>query len=199
MGGSLSKEKFLELVKSCSKTSNVKSNYKLECKIAQDNEKGDEELLDEDDYEEIQNQNSIYRNIKDVSRFPYIAIGTITLRFPNNEIYEHTCFLIHKKVIVTLLSFLTRNDKNAIEATTTFTEEKLNLKHFEKNIEKNLAVFFLEQTSCTQWLGVEEFDRINQRMYGQIKAIYSDGKGTNDDLDRSGSIAFMNNNNTGGK
>ena len=202
MGGSLSREQFLKLVKSCSKTSNVQNDCKLEFQIDQDNVicGGDEELLDGDDYGEIQNQNSIYRNIKDVSRFPYIAIGTITLRFPNNEIDEHTCFLIHKKVIVTLLSFLTRNNKNAIEATTTFTEEKLNLKNVGKNKEKNLAVFFLEQTSCTQWIGVDEFDRKNLRMYGHIKAIYSDGKGTNADLDRSESITFMEGRNSlGGK
>lgn len=70
-----------------------------------------------------------------------------------------------------------------------FKEEKLNLKHYRKNEEKNLAIFFLEKTSCTQWIGVDEYDRKNQKMYGYIKAIYVDGKGTN--LDRSENFAFM--------
>ena len=55
----------------------------------------------------------------------------------------------------------------------------------------------MEQTSYTQWIGVDEYDRKNQKMYGHIKAIYADGKGTN--LDRSESITFMEKwNNLGG-
>ena len=83
-------------MKSCSKTSIVQNNCKLEFQIDKDNEiyGGNEELLDVDDFGDVQNQHSIYRNIKEVRRFPYIAIGAITLKFPNNEtLYEHTCFL----------------------------------------------------------------------------------------------------------
>jgi hypothetical protein len=196
MGVGPSKEKFLELVKSCSKFNDEQNNFKLEFQIDQENEicGGDEESLDVDDFGEMQNQNSssIYRNIKDVRRFPYIAVGTLTLKFPNSDtLYEHTCFLIHKKVIVTLYSFLRRNNKSAIEATTTFTEEKLNLKRVRKNEKKDLAVFFLNEASCTQWIGVDEYDKKNLRVYGHIKAIYADGKGTKADLDRTESIAFM--------
>ena len=115
----------------------------------------------------------------------------ITLKFPSDKtLYEHTCFLIHEKIIVTLLSFLKRNNKEAIEATTTFTEEKLNLKNLGKNEEKNLAVFVLEKTSCSQWIGVDEYDKKNLKNYGHIKAIFADGKGSNVDLDSTESIAF---------
>jgi len=147
MGVGPSKEKFLELVKACSKTNNVQNNYKIEYQIDQDNQiyAEDDESLEVDGFGGMRNQNSdsIFRDIKDLRRFPYVSIGTITLKFPGNDnLYEHTCFLINKKVIVTLLSFLKLGGKNVVEATTTFTEEKLNLKHCVKYERKNLVVFF---------------------------------------------------------
>jgi hypothetical protein len=196
MGVGPSKEKLLELIKTCSKSNKTHNNYKLEFQIDQENEicGGDEESLD-DNY----SVNSIYHKIKEVSRFPYAAIGTITLKFSGNDFSDHTCFLINKKVIVTLLSFLIRNKKKATEATTTFTEEKLNLKNFAKNEEKDLAVFFLEK-KCSQWMGVDEYiiPRKNsdrkacQTKYGQIKIVFSRGKGTKGELDRSESNIFVN-------
>ena len=203
MGVGPSKEKLLELIKTYSKTNKAQNNYKLEFQIDQENEicGGDEESLDSDNY----NTNSIYRKIKEVNRFPYVAIGTITLKFSSSDIFDHTCFLINKKVIVTLLSFLKHNNKKPTEATTTFSEEKLNLKNYAKNEKKDLAVFFLEEKSG-QWMGVDEYiiprkssdKKSRQTTYGQIKIVFSRGKGTKGELDKSESNIFINERNSVG-
>ena len=195
MGVSPSKEKLLQLIKTCSKTNKEENNFKLDFQIDQDNEicGGDEESLDNEDYRFIGSH-----KIKEVKRFPYVAIGTITVKFSNNEINEHTCFLINAKVIVTLLSFIKIGKKLANEVTTTLTEEKLNIKTCAKNETKNLAVFFLDETSCTQWIGVDEhintkknIDKKTQKAYEKLKIIYSTGKGTKFEVERSGSIPFI--------
>lgn len=203
MGVGPSKEKFLELVKACSKTNNVQNNYKIEYQIDQDNQiyAEDDESLEVDGFGGMRNQNSdsIFRDIKDLRRFPYVSIGTITLKFPGNDnLYEHTCFLINKKVIVTLLSFLKLGGKNVVEATTTFTEEKLNLKHCVKYERKNLVVFFLNESSCAQWIGVEEYDKKNQKD-GKIKAFYTDKIEKKEDCDMSASPFMEERNSLGGK
>ena len=109
MGVSPSKEKLLQLIKTCSKTNKEENNYKLDFQIDQDNEicGGDEESLDNDNFTFMSNN-----KVKDVKRFPYVAIGTITFKFSSNEFKDHTCFAINKKVIVTLLSFLKNGKKN---------------------------------------------------------------------------------------
>lgn len=191
MGVGPSKEKLLELIKKCSKSSTSENNYKLEFQIGPENEigGGDIESLDNDNY---QNSNSIYRNIKEVKQFPYVAIGTITFKFSGNESYDHTCFAINKRVIVTLCSFLKHDKKSAIEATTTLTDEKLNIKNCEKYEKQNIVVFFLESDFCTQWIGVDEYITVKKNNhYGQIKIIFSKGKGTKAEIERSESTAFM--------
>ena len=187
MGVGPSKEKLLELIKKSSKT-NETENFKLDFQIDQENEicGGDEEPLDNGNYHFMSSN-----KIKDVKRFPYVAIGTITFKFSSNELIDHTCFLINKKVIVTHLSFLKSGKKHATEITTTLIDEKLNIKSCAKYEKKNLAIFFLEEKSCSQWIGVDEYlkikqniDKKNQKTYGQLKIIYSTGKGTISDIEK---------------
>lgn len=200
MGVGPSKEKLLELIKKSSKSNVKENNYKLEFQVGQDNEicGADEESLDNENNEwGNSSSNSLYHTIKDEKRFPYVAIGTITFKFSGNESFEHTCFAISKKVIVTHLSFIKNKQKNASEITTTLTSEKLSMKNCVKYENKNLAVFSLEESYVTQWIGVDEY--ISQKKnndkkpknYGHMKIVFSTGKGTKADLDRSDSIVFQ--------
>ena len=186
MGVGPSKEKLLELIKKSSK-SKTENSFKLDFQIDQENEicGGDEELLDNDNYNFMSSN-----KVKDVKRFPYIAIGTITFKFSGNDYKDHTCFLINRKVIVTLLSFLKNGKKNATEVTTTLIDEKLNIKNCAKYEKKNLAIFFIEKP-CSQWIGVDEYlkakqniDKKNQKTYGQLKIIFATGKGTKKEIER---------------
>jgi hypothetical protein len=201
MGVGPSKEKLLELIKKSSKSNVTENNYKLDFQIGQDNEicGGDEELLDNENIEwGNPSSNSLFHSIKDEKRFPYVAMGTITFKFPGNENFEHTCFAINKKVLITHSSFLKNNKKNATEITTTLTSEKLNMKSCANYERKNLAIFFLEETHVNQWIGVDEFihqkknnDKKNKNNQGHLKVVFSTGKGTKADLDRSDSVAFQ--------
>ena len=67
-------------------------------------------------------------DVKNIKKFPYIAIGKISVVFPVSEVpFEYTCFLIDTNVVVTLASNI--NDKNkggkAKSIVTTFSEEKV--------------------------------------------------------------------------
>ena len=188
MGVGPTKEKFLELIKKNAKTNKAENNYKLEFQIDQDNEicGGDEESLDNDNFTFMSNN-----KVKDVKRFPYVAIGTITFKFSSNEFKDHTCFAINKKVIVTLLSFLKNGKKTATEVTTTLIDEKLNIKNCAKYEKRNLVIFFVEEKSISQWIGTDEYlqtknniDKKNQKIYGQLKIIYSTGKGTKSEIEK---------------
>ena len=153
MGVGPSREKLLEMIKKSSKTNKTENNYKIEFQIDQDNEicGGDEESLDNDSFI------SVSHKVKEIKRFPYVAIGTITFKYSSNESNDHTCFLINRKVLVTLSSFLKVGKKTASEVTTTFSEEKLNIKKCQYYNNKDLAVFFLEENSCSQWIGVDKY------------------------------------------
>ena len=196
MGVGPSREKLLEMIKKSSKTNKTENNYKIEFQIDQDNEicGGDEESLDNDSFM------STSHKVKEIKRFPYVAIGTITFKFSSNESNDHTCFLINRKVLVTLSSFLKIGKKTASEVTTTFSEEKLNIKKCQYYNNKDLAVFFLEENSCSQWIGVDKYpekdEKKNQKIYGDLKVIYSTGKGTKSDIERSNSIPFMDDRNS---
>jgi len=65
-------------------------------------------LSDDPDYD----INNPLLDVKDVSKFPYSQIGTITVKFPvREEIFVYTCFLIHSNAVVTLASNLERKVK----------------------------------------------------------------------------------------
>ena len=118
-------------------------------------------------------------DVKNPKKFPYIAIGTLTVKFPiNDDDFQYTCFLIDTNVVVTLASNL--NDKNkggkAKSIITTFSDEKVkweniyiqgekepNKKDKKENKESleeassssKLAVILYEDNIGSEWIGVE--------------------------------------------
>ena len=189
----MTKEKLLELIKNSTQKDPKENNYKIEFKISQDNEITGGEI------ESLDSENKSNSIIKDINQFPYVAIGTITIKFSSNEITEHTCFAINDKIIVTCLSFIKHGKKYASEATTTLTNEKLIVKNCVGNEQKNIAIFFLENSRCNQWIGVDEYlspkkcteKKISPKNYGDLKVIFAVGKGTISELNRSESTVFM--------
>ena len=120
-------------------------------------------------------------DVKNVKKFPYIAIGTISVVFPvSEEVFEYTCFLIDTNVVVTLASNI--NDKNkggkAKSIVTTFSEEKVKWENIiiqgeeakgkgkkdkDKgnealegiNLASKLAVILYDDNIGSEWIGVE--------------------------------------------
>ena len=114
-------------------------------------------------------------DVKNPKKFPYIAIGTLTVKFPvSEEDFEYTCFLIDTNVVVTLASNL--NDKNkggkAKSIVTTFSDEKVKWENViiqgdDKKDKKDkqsldaasenskLAVILYEDNIGSEWIGVE--------------------------------------------
>ena len=120
------------------------------------------------------------QDVKNIKKFPYIAIGTITVRFPSlDEDCEYTCFLIDTNVVVTLASNIEDKSKGGRAKTikTTFSDEKVKPENIhiqgeddkkEKkkqktptesidNLNKNskLAVILYEENIGSEWIGVE--------------------------------------------
>ena len=51
-------------------------------------------------------------DVKFPKRYPYIAVGTINVKFPiSEEIYVYTCFLVDTNVVVTLASNLENKNR----------------------------------------------------------------------------------------
>ena len=118
-------------------------------------------------------------DIKNVRKFPYIAIGTLVVKYPQlEEEFFYTCFLIDTNVVVTLASNLENNSKGgkAKVIYTTFSDEKVkwdnihiqgeeksgkkkdkNEKQSLDNENKNskLAVILYEDNIGSEWIGVE--------------------------------------------
>ena len=194
MGVDSSREKLLEILKASSNTNKSLNNYKVEYHL--DSEKfGDEIPIDNDS-----KISSFYNEIKDIYRFPYSAIGTITFKFHGGETNDFTCFLISERVIVTHLSFLKSGKSKLKEVITTFSEEKLNLKTMVKNEKKNLLLFFMNETQCYEWLGADKYispeslkkdDNKENQKNDKIKVVFSEGKGVRSDLDQSSITVFM--------
>ena len=66
------------------------------------------------------------QNVENIKEYPYIAIGTITVRFPELEKdLEYTCFLIDTNVVVTLASNIIKNGVRAQIIKTTFGDEEV--------------------------------------------------------------------------
>ena len=129
-------------------------------------------------------------NVENIKKYPYIAIGTITVRFPKLEKdLEYTCFLIDSNVVVTLASNIKDKNKGgrATKIKTTFSDEEVSSEnvHFqeedskkdekkEKNAERiemmdigssKLAVILYEKDIGSEWIGVERVkpEEFNQR------------------------------------
>ena len=66
-------------------------------------------------------------DVKQIKKFPYIAIGTISVVFPVSEqVFEYTCFLIDTNVVVTLAANIESKNKGgkAIKAKRKTKEKK---------------------------------------------------------------------------
>ncbi len=120
---------------------------------------------------------SLLQDVENIKKYPYIAIGTITVKFPNlEEDLEYTCFLIDTNVVVTLASNIKDKNKGgrATKIKTTFSDEEVNQKNVhiqgedskedEKSAEKielmdkrssKLAVILYEKDIGSEWIGVE--------------------------------------------
>ena len=66
-------------------------------------------------------------DVKNIKKFPYNTVGTITVQFANfEEKMEYTCFLIDTNVVVTLASNIEKEGLGRAKViTTTFSEEKV--------------------------------------------------------------------------
>ena len=108
-------------------------------------------------------------DVKNTKKFPYIAIGTLTVKFPyGDEINQFTCFLIDTNVVVTLASNLVNKNKGgkATSISTTFSDDKVKWENIriqevqKKNLESEssnskLAVILYEDNIGSEWIGVE--------------------------------------------
>jgi hypothetical protein len=140
-------------------------------------ENGDSFNFSTDDNQTI---TSPLQDVKNIKKFPYIAIGTITVRFPLlDEDREYTCFLIDTNVVVTLASNIDDKSKGGRAKTikTTFSNEKVKPENIhiqgeddkkEKKKQKTttetldslskgskLAVILYEDNIGSEWIGVE--------------------------------------------
>ena len=119
-------------------------------------------------------------DVKDTTKFPYSAIGTISVQFPvREEIFVYTCFLIDANIVVTLASNLKSNSKGgkAKSIVTSFSKEKVKWDNIfiqgeeisnendeeDKNqidsldnLSSKLAVIIYDNNISKEWLGVEE-------------------------------------------
>ena len=197
MGLGPSKEKIRKILeKSISNpNSNEQTNLKIEYKYNQDegmNLETNSTVVsgENSDYQDTQDSFnfstdesqtilSAQQDVKNVKRFPYIAIGTLIVKGSNDEEYLYTCFLIDTNVVVTLASNLKDPLKGGIAKTiyTTFSEEKVkpeNIKiqgeektgnkkdkkketkqTLENENNSKLAVILYEDNIGNEWIGVE--------------------------------------------
>ena len=144
-----------------------------------DNRKNSDDSFDLS-FEEAEELDNPKLDVKNIEKFPYSTVGTISVQFPlSKEVFEYTCFLIDTNVVVTLASNLESKNKGgkAISIMTSFnTMEKVNWENIfiqgeekpkEKNkVDKNqkdlldnftskLAVILYDDSISCEWLGVE--------------------------------------------
>jgi len=199
MGHKQSKEKIRKILEEkniSNPNSNEQKNLKIEYKCNQEegmnletnsnnvNGKNSDYQDNKDSYNFSKDENqailSAQQDIKNVKKFPYIAIGTVIVRTSNDEDLLYTCFLIGTNVVVTLASNLLDPIKGGLAKSiyTTFSEEKVKPENIkiqgeEKNGKKNenkketnqtlenvnsskLAVILYEDNIGNEWIGVEE-------------------------------------------
>jgi len=121
-------------------------------------------------------------NVKNMNKFPYSAIGTLTVKFPvRDEEFISTCFLIDTNVVMTLASNLESNSKGgrAKSIMTSFSKEPVkwenifiqgsetkakgkkdrdkdkNQNEAIDNLQSKLAVILFDDNVSKEWLGVE--------------------------------------------
>ena len=121
-------------------------------------------------------------NVKNMNKFPYSAIGTLSVKFPvSEEEFISTCFLIDTNVVMTLASNLESNSKGgkAKSIMTSFSKEPVkwenifiqgsetkgkgkkdkdkdkNQNEALDNLQSKLAVILFDDNVSKEWLGVE--------------------------------------------
>ena len=199
MGLGPSKEKIRKILEKSMTNPNIneQKNLKIEYKYKQgdgmdieeaasnqNNSEGSDYQENSDSFnfstDENQTITSPLQDVKNVKKFPYIAIGTLTVKFPSlDEDYQYTCFLIDTNVVVTLASNLEDKSKGgkAKYIKTTFSDEKVKWENVhihgddkkEKKSDKKqkttesidnlnkskLAVILYEENIGSEWIGVE--------------------------------------------
>lgn len=210
MGLGPSKEKIRKILEKSitDPNSNEQRNIRIEYKYKQNENMEDEttsncssndpsEVGDNDSFsfsqEMTQNIDSNSLDVKNVNKFPYIAVGTLTVKFPDDDKdYQYTCFLIDTNVVVTLSSNLIDKNKGgrAKSIISTFSEEKVKWENIfiegEGNSKKKkkeslesacnskLAVILYEDNIGSEWIGVEGGQR--EDFSGRdVNAIFSLG------------------------
>ena len=149
------------------------------------NEEDDSFDFDDIDLDYLYRIDSPRSDVKNIKKYPYNSIGTISVQFPDSdEIFVYTCFLIDSNVVVTLASNLDNKNKGgkAKSIATSFSEEYINwenifiqkeeksneIKEKEKdknpkdssdNLSSKLAVIVYGNNINKEWLGVEKFDQ----------------------------------------
>ena len=207
MGANSTKKEILQILEKCMDNQNInkdkkylKIEYKMNYKSLLDEEKNlspdknekkneeneeNKENAEEDSFilsfEINQSLDNPKLNVKNISKFPYSAIGTISVQFPlREEIFVYTCFLIDTNVVVTLASNLKSKSKGgkAKSIVTSFSKENVKWENIfiqgeeisdKKNDEKDkiqidssenlsfkLAVIIYNDKINNEWLGVEE-------------------------------------------
>ena len=106
-------------------------------------------------------------DVKNVKKFPYITIGTISVIYPldEKEEFHYTCFLIYKNVVVTLATNIFNENKGgkAISIKTTFSDKNVKWENVyiqnkdnDNNLLSKLAVILYDESISNQWIGVEQ-------------------------------------------
>ena len=109
-------------------------------------------------------------NVKNTKKYPYKAIGIITVSFPEKkeEILNYTCFLIGQNIVLTLASNLCNKNLGgkATSITTSFSPKKVeweniyiqneNKENKENKENSNLAIIFYKENISEEWIGVQE-------------------------------------------
>ena len=105
-------------------------------------------------------------DVENIKKFPYIAIGTITVIFPISEDeFHYTCFLIDENVVVTLSTNIIDENKGgkAIYIKTTFSDKNVKWENVyiqnkdnDNNLLSKLAVILYDESISNQWIGVEQ-------------------------------------------
>ena len=124
--------------------------------------------------------------VKEVNEYPYNSVGTLIVKFSNEEL-EYTCFLIYYNIVITLASnLINQNGEKAKYIKTTFSNEEIKWENIyieEEKEDKNnknenseklnnkLAGIIYKNIINEEFLGVEN----TNYAYFSLNAIISNG------------------------
>ena len=150
MGANSNKKEILKTLENseCDKKIFGYENPKIEYKINYVIDEKDENNLDDSfdfSFEKEKDINDTYKDIKNIKKYPYNSIGTISVQFPlSDEIFIYTCFLIDTNMVVTLASNIENTNKGgkAKFMVTSFSKESVKWENIfiqeEESNENNL-------------------------------------------------------------